>query len=111
MADIPPTSPCSAQPVFFWFLLSVVPSGSSEDAAEALGPPLVLTVREREIYRWSLERPYDLAMYVLLNAPEHPEMAHMAISDGPRFQARLVESFLVTTRDEAEQMVDRVVCQ
>jgi len=77
----------------------------------SLGSPEVTALPCGEVYRWSLRRMYGLTLYVTLDAPEHADVAHVTLSDGPRFQARPVESHLVRTEEDGRALVERIVRQ
>lgn len=50
---------------------------------EAFGEPAVIKTAEGPVYRWKLERPGrpHMALYVTLDSPEMPDLAHIMISD------------------------------
>ena len=52
-----------------------------------LGEPEILPATGGFLYRWLLERPNGLSMYVTLDSPELPEVAHLIISDPQSKQA------------------------
>ena len=49
---------------------------------QAFGRPAVVPSPEGDIYRWKLERPGQshVAIYVTLDSPEQPDLAHIMIS-------------------------------
>ncbi|HYD01945.1 MAG TPA: hypothetical protein VEB22_12025 [Phycisphaerales bacterium] len=77
----------------------------------ALGEPETSRVQAGELYRWTLPRPYDVNMYVTMDSPEFKDLAHIMVSDGPRFQSKPLVSFIVYTLEEADDLVERIVKQ
>ena len=77
-----------------------------------LGEPEKSEVQAGSIYRWTLSRGrYDVAMYVSIDSPEYPDMAHVMISDGQGFQVDPVNSVVLYTLPEAERLLKRIVQQ
>lgn len=77
----------------------------------ALGIPEISHVSAGDIYRWTLPRHYDLTLYVTMDSPEHPDLAHIMLSDGPRYQDKPVVSFLVYSLQEADALIVRILEQ
>lgn len=76
----------------------------------ALGEPETLRSEAGEVYRWTLRRPRREPLYVTLNSPEMPELAHVIVSDPEMLVqdpirskiARTEPELLVTLRDIRE---------
>ncbi|HZW06686.1 MAG TPA: hypothetical protein VFF65_06155, partial [Phycisphaerales bacterium] len=68
-------------------------------------------VQAGELYRWTLPRHYDINMYVTMDSPEYKDLAHIMISDGPRFQEKPIVGVIVYTLEDADRLVERIVKQ
>jgi hypothetical protein len=77
----------------------------------ALGEPEVSRVTAGELYRWTLRRLYDLNLYVTLDSPEHRNLAHIMVSDGPGHQREPIENFTIYTHEELDRLIERIVRQ
>lgn len=73
----------------------------------AFGDPLVLRVKEGEIYRWVLKRPHGVDVYVTLDAPEMPHLAHLMVSD-PRAKINPIQSIMIRTRGELDAVIAQI---
>jgi hypothetical protein len=67
-----------------------------------LGEPTHIPVQNGTIYRWALPRKgrNDINIYITIDAPELPNMAHIMISDPAKEADQPIKNF--TVRDEAE---------
>lgn len=76
---------------------------------EKLGEAEQLDSKAGPIFRWTLQRgPYDVAMFITIDSPEWPDMAHVMISDATNFQADPVISNTLYTIEEAAALLDRI---
>ena len=61
----------------------------------ALGEPEISRVASGDMYRWTLTRAFDLNFYVTMDSPEREDLAHIMLSDGPKYQEKPIESSVV----------------
>ena len=81
-------------------------------AKAALGEPEVAAVECGFIYRWRLERgPTDFSVFVTIDSPEHPDIAHVMVSDSPRYQQDLIVSTIVQTPEQADILFSQILDQ
>jgi hypothetical protein len=79
---------------------------------EVLGEPERLPATGGVLYRWILERSNGLSMYVTLDSPEMPELAHLIISDPQSTQnVEPVVSKTMRTIEEVEAIAQELVKQ
>jgi hypothetical protein len=76
-----------------------------------LGPPEVVPVTPGALYRWILRRPHGLDMYITLDSPEIPDLAHLIVSDPRSGAADPVASITMHTLAEVDAVIDRVLAQ
>ncbi|HYE61354.1 MAG TPA: hypothetical protein VD997_05105 [Phycisphaerales bacterium] len=69
---------------------------------QALGPPTEIPVDNGTIYRWKLPRKgtHDVNVYITIDAPELPDIAHIMISDPAKGADEPIKGF--TVRNESE---------
>lgn len=79
-----------------------------ERVRQALGEPEISRVESGELYRWTLKRAYDVTMYITMDSPEHPNLAHIMISDSEKYQPKPVVSHLLYSIQEADQLIERI---
>jgi hypothetical protein len=77
----------------------------------AFGEPTAVPVDSGRLYRWVLERPYGLSVYVTLDSPEMPDLGHVMISDPASTAVDPIASMTVRTATEVESLVDRIRLQ
>ena len=77
----------------------------------ALGEPEVIKVSGGEMYRWVLKRPHNLHMYLTLDSPELPDIAHLIVSDPRSRAADPVVSLTMRTLPEVDAVVKKVIEQ
>lgn len=79
---------------------------------EALGEPEISETNRGSMYYWTLKRGrYEVSMYVTIDSPEWPDMAHVLVSDSQQFQTDPVVSITVYTIEEARELVKRILKQ
>jgi hypothetical protein len=79
-----------------------------EKLVAAFGEPERIPVRGGTIYRWTLERQYGLHMYVTLDSPERPDLAHLIVSDPKSTAADPVVSIAMWTLPEVDAVIARL---
>jgi hypothetical protein len=87
------------------------PGGRGEDRSfrdvardlliEAFGEPRVMRAEEGALYRWVLKRERGLSLYVTLDSPEMPWIAHLLISDP---EAEMVDPIATVTMRTVEEI-------
>jgi hypothetical protein len=78
----------------------------------AFGEPEVGEFTPGKIYRWCLLRgPYAMSMFITIDSPEFPEMAHVLISDGAAHQAEPLAAVSVYTLPDADLLIQRITKQ
>ncbi|HYE60438.1 MAG TPA: hypothetical protein VD997_00455 [Phycisphaerales bacterium] len=84
-----------------------LPPGSFREKAteyfiRELGEPVHIQVKEGTIFRWTIRRRdnMDLAIYITLDSPEMPDIAHVMISDPGCIDAEPIKSYTLRTEDE-----------
>ena len=78
----------------------------------ALGEPETATVSSGTLYRWVLQRgPYAMSMFITIDSPEFPEMAHVLISDGVAHAGEPLVAVSVYTLDDADVLLKRIIDQ
>ncbi len=79
----------------------------------AFGEPEVASFTPGKIYRWFLRRdsPYAMAMYLTIDSPEFPDMAHVLISDGAAHQAEPLTTASMYTLADADLLIERLIRQ
>lgn len=66
----------------------------------ALGEPEVLATAAGDVYRWTLRRDGREPMYVTLNSPELPELAHVIYTDPEMLRSDPIISRITRTEPE-----------
>jgi hypothetical protein len=66
----------------------------------ALGEPEVLATTVGDVYRWTLRREGKEPLYVTLNSPELPELAHVIYTDPEMLRADPITSRITRTEPE-----------
>jgi hypothetical protein len=75
----------------------------------AFGEPEVAVFTPGKIYRWCLLRgPHAMSMFITIDSPEFPEMAHVLISDGAWHQAEPLVAASVHTLADADLLIERI---
>jgi hypothetical protein len=75
----------------------------------AFGEPEVAKFTPGKIYRWCLLRgPYAMSMFITIDSPEFPDMAHVLISDGALHQAEPLVTASVYTLADADLLIERI---
>ena len=83
-----------------------------EKFVATLGKPEITEVKLGQIYRWTLDRGGRyMNVYVTVDSPEFPHLAHIMVSDGASHQVNPIETFTVFTHDEADTLLERIVRQ
>lgn len=76
-----------------------------------LGEPRPIPTGEgRFFYRWILERPHGLSIYVTLDSPEIQHLAHLLVSD-PRAAVNPIQTITMRTFEEVDEAVKAVLAQ
>lgn len=79
--------------------------------AHAFGPPRVIpTEPGLAFYRWILDRPCGLSVYLTLNCPESAQIAHLILSD-PKQGADPVVSITIRTMPQVSAAIERIIRQ
>jgi hypothetical protein len=76
-----------------------------------LGEPEAIRVTGGEMYRWVLRRPHNLDMYITLDSPEMPDIAHLIVSDPKGMAADPVVSLTMRTLPEVEVTAKKLLEQ
>jgi hypothetical protein len=78
----------------------------------AFGEPEVTTVKSGDIFRWTLSRGRKaMPMFITVDSPEFPHLAHILISDGSAHQVEPVVALRMYTRGEAEAVIRGITRQ
>ncbi len=78
----------------------------------ALGKPEVARVEAGNLYRWTLNRgPATISMFVTIDSPEHPHIAHIIVSDGSAYQSQPVITSTVHTLEETDAIIAGILKQ
>ncbi|HYE03733.1 MAG TPA: hypothetical protein VD963_10930 [Phycisphaerales bacterium] len=72
---------------------------------EEFGEPKVLKVERDALYRWVLHRAHGLSVYLTLDSPELPDMAHLLISDPSSQAIEPIASRSMRTKEELEAVI------
>jgi hypothetical protein len=78
---------------------------------QTLGNPAVIPVGNGDIWRWVLQRQYSMHVYVTIDSPEMPDLAHVIVSDPASKNVEPVASYTVRTHEEADRIVQAIVKQ
>ena len=74
----------------------------------AFGDPEVLRSEAGALYRWVLRRAHRMDMYITLDSPEMPDMAHLIVSDPKAGGAEPVASLTMRTIEEVDAVIGKL---
>jgi hypothetical protein len=75
---------------------------------DAFGRPRVIPVDEGlAFYRWILQRPRGMSIYLTLDSPERPDIAHLLVSD-PKQVLEPVASITMRTEEEVRIAIELI---
>ncbi|MBC7833693.1 MAG: hypothetical protein H7Y88_01150 [Phycisphaerales bacterium] len=78
---------------------------------EAFGDPAILDTESGPLFRWKLGRANGLHVYVTLDSPEMPSLAHVIISDPGSGGVDPVQSVVMRTMAEAVSVLAKLQLQ
>ena len=73
-----------------------------------LGDPESIPVQGGTMYRWVLRRPHGLDVYVTLDSPEMPALAHLIVSDPLGMAVDPVVSITMRTIEEVDRVATKL---
>ena len=82
-----------------------------EEFKKAFGQPEVIEVTGGEIYRWILKRKHGNHVFVTIDSPELPDIAHIMISDPSSRSVEPVANMTLRTLEEIKQIIERIRAQ
>jgi hypothetical protein len=82
-----------------------------ERLTAALGPPEAIRVQGGLMYRWVRRRKHGLDMYITLDSPEMPSLAHLIVSDPLGMTVDPVVSITMRTIAEVERVAHQLLEQ
>lgn len=74
----------------------------------AFGDPERIPAEAGILYRWVLRRPHGLDLYITLDSPEMPEIAHLIVSDPRSGVVDPVVSLTMRTLPEVDAVVEKL---
>jgi hypothetical protein len=77
---------------------------------EAFGEPEVLQTSNGPLYRWVLRRKHgvDAHVYVTLDSPEMPDIAHVLVSDPAARTIEKITSRTMRTMEEVDALIKTI---
>jgi hypothetical protein len=79
-----------------------------ERITAAFGEPREIPVERGSLYRWVLERPHGLSIYLTLDSPEMPDLAHILVSDPSSKAIDPISSVVMRSIAEVDSAIERV---
>ena len=79
-----------------------------EHLSEAFGDPRGMRAEVGALYRWVLKREQGLSLYVTLDSPEMPWIAHLLISDPGDKSVDPIATITMRTLGELRMTIDLI---
>ena len=89
-------------------MTSMLRDSVREAFEKRFGPPQILDVSSGKIFRWVLQRANSMHLYVTLDSPELPDVAHIMISDPSSKAVDPISNRTLSTIEEAEQLIELI---